>query len=120
MPTVVVSSAAIREKSPQILPRFRNDLRIVVVLDLLVVGDDNGVERSNLVQVGDPLFPFGFTGLGGHHVHPVVGQIPGDDRSQRWDIQDGGFRRIGLTDRMTRSSLPSRSAHALAACSRAR
>ena len=68
-------------------------------MHLFVAGDDEGgFERGNLVQVGDPLVPFGFTGLGGHHVHLVVGQVPGDDRGQRRDIQDGGFRGIGLAD----------------------
>ena len=45
---------------PQVLLGFADDLRIVAVADLLVAGDDEGgFERGNLVQVGDPLFPFG-------------------------------------------------------------
>jgi hypothetical protein len=84
---------------PQVLLGFPNDLRIVVVVDFLVAGDnDGGFERGNFVQVGNPLCPFGFTGLGDHHVHSVVGQIPGDDGGQRRDIEDCGFRGIGLSD----------------------
>ncbi|MFI5067254.1 MAG: hypothetical protein ACHP9Z_25185, partial [Streptosporangiales bacterium] len=50
---------------PEILLGFSDDLRIVVVLDFFVTGDDHGgFERGNLVQVGDPLFAFGFAGLG--------------------------------------------------------
>jgi hypothetical protein len=42
------------------LLRFPNDLGIVAVLDLLVPGDDESrFEGGNLVQVGDPLRPFG-------------------------------------------------------------
>lgn len=70
-----------------------DDLRVVVVAGFLVAGDDEGgFERGDCVQVGDPLCPFGFTGLGGHHVHLVVGQVPGDGRGQRRDMQDGGVR----------------------------
>lgn len=84
---------------PQVLPGFGNDLRVVAILDFLVAGhDEGGFERGHLVQVGDPLLPFGCTGLGGHHVHLVAGQVPGDDRGQRRDIQDGGFRGVGLAD----------------------
>jgi len=84
---------------PQILLGFPNDLRIVVVLDFLVAGnDDGGFERPNFVKVGDPLCPLGFTGLGGHHVHLVVGKVPGDDRSQRRNKEDGGVRGVGPTD----------------------
>ena len=42
--------------------------------------------------------PFGFAGLGGHHVHLVVGQVAGDDRGQRRYVQDGGVRGVGLAD----------------------
>jgi hypothetical protein len=64
-----------------------------------VAGDhEGGSERGDGVQVGDPLFPFGFTGLGGHHVHLVVGQVTGDGRGQRRDMQDGGVRGVGLAD----------------------
>jgi hypothetical protein len=38
---------------------------------------------------------FGVIGLGGHHVHLVVGQIAGDGRCQRRDMQDGGLRGHG-------------------------
>ena len=79
--------------------RFPNDLRTVVVLDLFVAGDDEGgFECGNRAQVGDPLCPLGFTCLGGHQVHLVVGQIPGDDRGQRRNIEDSGFRGIRRTD----------------------
>ncbi len=75
------------------------DLRVVAVVHLFVAGDDEGgFQRGDGVEVGDPLGPFGFTGLGGHHVHPVVGQIAGDDGGQRRDMQDGGVRGVGLAD----------------------
>ena len=66
---------------------------------MLVAGDnEGGFKRGNFVQVGDPLCSLSFTGFGGHHVHFVVSEITGDDRSQRWEIDDGGLCRVGLTD----------------------
>jgi hypothetical protein len=69
MPAEVVSSAASREKSR----RYCWDSAMIfgsLPFGFLVAGDhDGGSERGDCVQVGDPLFPFGFTGLGGHHVH---------------------------------------------------
>jgi hypothetical protein len=37
-------------------------------------------------------------GLGGHHMHLVVRQIPGDHGGKRRNMQDRGFGGVGLAD----------------------
>jgi hypothetical protein len=52
MPAVVVSLGGDAGEVPQVLLGFADDLRIVVVLDFLVAGDDEGgFERGDCVEV---------------------------------------------------------------------
>ena len=83
----------------QILLGFPDDLGIVVVLNLLVASDDEGgLERRDFVQVGNPLCSFGLPGFGRHHVHLVVGHVPGDDSGQGGNVEHGAFCRVSLAD----------------------
>ena len=80
----------------KVLPRLGNDAGIIVVFRHLVPGDHGfRFQGLKLVERGDPLKPALGVGLAEIGMNSVVDGVPGNNQSDRRDVQAGGVSRIG-------------------------